>query len=127
MEYEKPEGSHNLRLTNQLPTEKWGGHCASFVAMLCSLHSTTNFFAVNLGHFGKYNEKDDKGQWETILRYCKLHLLLWAKRTGTQKCSTMMPTVVGKGMFWDKAMLNSEKIKPVALSIIELCFAEGIS
>jgi len=27
----------------------------------------------------------------------------------------------------DEAMLSSEEIKPVALSIVELCLAEGIS
>ena len=32
-----------------------------------------------------------------------------------------------KGTSRDEATLNSEKIKPVALSIVELCLAEGIS
>ena len=31
------------------------------------------------------------------------------------------------GMSWDKATLNSEEIKPVALAIIELHLSEGIS
>ena len=30
-------------------------------------------------------------------------------------------------MSQDKAMLNSEEIKPVAIAIIELCLSEGIS
>jgi len=30
-------------------------------------------------------------------------------------------------MSWDKATSSSEEIKPVALSIVELCLAEGIS
>ena len=30
-------------------------------------------------------------------------------------------------MFQGKATLNSEEIKPVALSIVELCLYEGIS
>jgi len=30
-------------------------------------------------------------------------------------------------MSWDKAMLSNEKIKPVALCIVELRLAEGIS
>ena len=32
-----------------------------------------------------------------------------------------------KGMSRDEAMLNSEKIKPVVLAVIELCLPEGIS
>ena len=32
-----------------------------------------------------------------------------------------------KGMSRNEAMSNSEKIKPVALSIVELCLAEGSS
>jgi len=30
-------------------------------------------------------------------------------------------------MSWDEATLSSEEIKPVALCIVELCLAEGIS
>jgi len=32
-----------------------------------------------------------------------------------------------KGTSWDEVTSNSEKIKPVALAIIELCLSEGIS
>jgi len=32
-----------------------------------------------------------------------------------------------KGTSWAEAMLNSEKIKSVALAVIELCWSEGIS
>ena len=32
-----------------------------------------------------------------------------------------------KGTFQDKATSNSEEIKPVGLSIVKLCLAEGIS
>ena len=32
-----------------------------------------------------------------------------------------------KGTSWAEAMLNSEKIKPVALAVIELRLSEGIS
>jgi len=32
-----------------------------------------------------------------------------------------------KRHLWAEAMLNSEKIKPVALAIVELCKSEGIS
>jgi len=30
-----------------------------------------------------------------------------------------------KGTSWAKALLKSEKIKPVALAIVELCLSEG--
>ena len=32
-----------------------------------------------------------------------------------------------KGTFKDETTLNSAKIKPVALAVIELCLSEGIS
>jgi len=32
-----------------------------------------------------------------------------------------------KGTSWDEAISNSEKIKPIALSIGKLCLAEGIN
>jgi len=32
----------------------------------------------------------------------------------------------GKRTSWAEATLNSEKIKPVALAIVELCESEGI-
>jgi len=31
-----------------------------------------------------------------------------------------------KDTFWDKATLNSEEIKIIALAVIELCLSEGI-
>ena len=34
---------------------------------------------------------------------------------------------LAKGMSWEEAMSISEEIKPVALSIVELCLAGGIS
>jgi len=34
---------------------------------------------------------------------------------------------LAKGTYWEEATLSSEEIKPVALSIVELCLAEGIS
>jgi len=51
---------------------------------------------------------------------------LSAKRTGTKedKRSAMM---LVKGMSQEKAMSSSEEIKPIALSIVELCLAKDIS
>ena len=34
---------------------------------------------------------------------------------------------LAKSTSWDEAMLNSEEIKPIALTIIELRLSEGIS
>ena len=53
------------------------------------------------------NTKQDKGKKSMI---CALYVLWLAKSKSR-----------------DEATLNSEKIKPVALSIVELCLAEGIS
>jgi len=61
------------------------------------------------------------------------HLALSAKRTGTRedKGSTMMPCMwllqLVKSTSLDEATSSSEEIKPVALSIVELCLAESIS
>jgi len=33
---------------------------------------------------------------------------------------------MAKGTSWAEAVLNSKKIKPVALAIVELCKSEGI-
>jgi len=33
---------------------------------------------------------------------------------------------MAKGTSWAEAMLNSKKIKPVALAIVEICKSEGI-
>ena len=62
-----------------------------------------------------------------------LHLLLSAKMNGTQRRTLVSPrrmhcTYCGmpKGTCPTEAMSNSEKIKPVALAIIDLCLSEGI-
>ena len=38
----EPAESGNVLPNNQLHTERCGGHCTSFLAMLCSLHSITD-------------------------------------------------------------------------------------
>jgi len=59
--------------------------------------------------------------------------VLSVKSTGTKedKGITMMLAMwllwLAKGTSQDEAMLSSEESKPVALSIVELCLAEGIS
>ena len=61
------------------------------------------------------------------------HLGLSAKRNGTQMRTKVNPWCVHcmycgmpKGMFWDEATSNSEKIKPISLAVIELCLLESI-
>ena len=62
------------------------------------------------------------------------HLSLSAKMNGTQRRILVSPwrmycTYCGmlKGTCRAEATSNSEKIKPVALAVIELCLSEGIS
>ena len=61
------------------------------------------------------------------------HLGQSAERNGTQRRTKVSPRCihctycgVPKGMSQDKVTLNSEKIKPVALAVIELRLPEGI-
>jgi len=62
------------------------------------------------------------------------HLSRWAKMKGTQKRALVSPwkmlcmySGIAKGTSWAKATSNSEKIKSVALAIVELCESESIS
>ena len=62
------------------------------------------------------------------------HLSLSAKMNEAQRRTLVSPwrmhyTYCGipKGTCWAEAMLNSEKIKPIALAVIELRLSEGIS
>jgi len=62
------------------------------------------------------------------------HLLWWAKMKGTQKRALVSPwrmlcmhSSMAKGTSQAEAMSSSEKIKSVALAIVELHESEGIS
>jgi len=89
-------------------------------------NSARNFSAMNPCYFRKASGK----LFRTIVNQ---HLVLSVKRTGTKedKGSTMMLAMwllwLAKRHILDEVMLSSEKIKPIALSIVELCLAEGIS
>jgi len=57
-----------------------------------------------------------------------------AKRTGTQRRIKVAPWCMlcsycgwKKGTSWDEATSNSEKLRPIAFSIVGLRLAEGIS
>ena len=106
-----------------LHTEKWGGHCTSFVAILRSLRSITNEQQCKKpDHFGKYRRKAwQSNPYHAITNW---HLALSVKRTWYVY---RMYWSWWKGMSWDEATSCSEEIMPVLLSIFELCLAEGIS
>jgi len=46
--------------------------------------------------------------------------------TGESMKSTLIFISAPKGTSKDEATLNSKKIKPIALTVIELCLSEGI-
>jgi len=85
-----------------------------------------NFSAMKPCHFRKSSGKPFRA-------IANRHLALSAKRTGTKedKGSTMMLAMWllqwQKGMSWDKAMSSSKEIKPVALSVVELCLHQSVS
>jgi len=61
------------------------------------------------------------------------HFSWWTKMNGTQRRAVVSPwrmhcvySGMAKGTSWADAMSNSEKIKPVALAIVELRESEGI-
>ena len=71
---------------------------------------------------------------ETIICYRQIDTSLSAKMNGTQRRTLVsswrmhcMCCGMPKGTFWAKVTLNSEKIKLVALAVIELRLSEGIS
>ena len=82
------------------------------------------------GHFGIKHNKASGKPYRAIANQ---HLALLAKISGTQKDKgkSMMHVFyilqLAKGASRDEATSNSEEIKPVALSIVELHLAEGIS
>jgi len=62
------------------------------------------------------------------------HFSQWEKINGTQRRALvslwrmhLIYRDMAKGTSWAEATLNSKKIKPIALVILELCWSEGIS
>jgi len=71
---QKPKWSHNACPNSQLHTEKWDGHCASFVAMLCSLHSITDEYQCKkllCNESRPLQKKAWQSQWEATPCYRK--------------------------------------------------------
>jgi len=53
------------------------------------------------------------------------HFSHWTKTNGIQRKALVSPWRMANGTFWDEAMSNSKKIKPVTLAIVELHESEG--
>jgi len=69
--------------------------------------------------------------WKPSHAYHKINIFLQsAKMNGTQRRALVsldcMYSGIAKGTSWAEVISNSEKIKPVALAIVELCQSEGI-
>ena len=124
---EKPEGSHYMCPNNQSCTEKQGGHHTSFVAMI---HLLQCYRGITVWEMNPCCFR--KSQWEAILSYRKLTPCVVSKKYRNTKrekvaawCLLCSCWSWWKGTSWDKGTLSSEEIKPMALSIVELCLAEA--
>ena len=103
------------------------------------LHSSTNqeLFEKHLcnqsSHQGSHykNYKLLLLRREAITSYCQINTFCceWNAKevTGKSMKNVLYILQCTKGTSWVKAMSNSEKIKPIALTVIELCLSEGIS
>ena len=130
---------HHTPQLYQLLSEKWRIHYASVLAMFNPLYSNTNreLFEKHLcnqsSHYEKYGWFPFRREAYHVLPLNR-HFSLSAKMNGTQRRTLVSPwrmhfmyCSIPKGTSQDEAMLNSEKIKPVAVVIIELHLSEGIS
>ena len=119
-------------------SEKWNIRYSLLLAMFDPLHSSMNqklFYK----HLCNRSSHYEKYRWyllrrEAITCYHQIDTLLSAKMNGTQRRTLVSPwrmhcTYCGmpKGTPRAEAMLNREKIKSVALAVIELRLSEGIS
>ena len=128
---EKPERSRNVHTNNQSHTEKWGGHYASFVAMFHSSQNNRQITVLKL----LCNESMllQKTSGKPFGAIANQHLAFSLKKTKKKedKGSTVMLAMwllcLAKSTSRDEAMSSSEEINPIALSIVQLCLAEGIS
>ena len=103
------------------------------LSMLCLLHSITNkeqnkkHLCNQSSHYRKIVNTVTGKPHHAVANQ---HFALSAKRTRTQRQvhdACIVCIACGWHTFWDEAISNSEMIKPVALSIVELCLARGIS
>ena len=117
----------------QLLTEKWSTHYALLSAMFNPLHSSTNLCNQN-SHHEKYRQfllqrKSSRATTKLTLFAVRKDELDTEENTGKSMKNALYVLCSGmsKGTSRAKVTLNSEKIKPIALAIIELCLSEGIS
>ena len=108
----------------QLSSEKRSIHCTSFSAMFNPLHHSTN------------QELFEKHIYNRQFLLCKgsHHMLLpnqnfslSAKMNGTQRSPWRMHCICTVVCCKAPLELNREKIKPIALAIIELCLHQAVS
>ena len=66
-------------------------------------------------------------QREAITCYCQIDIWDTKEDTGKSMKNALYVLQYAKSTSWVEATLNNEKIKPVALAVIELCLSEGIS
>ena len=106
---------------------KCGDHYASFLAVHRSLHNITDEYQLLCNE----SMSLQKSQWEAILCYCRSTPCGASKKNWNKGvvpwCLLHSCCSWRKGTFQNKAMSSSKEIKPVALSIVKLCLAEGIS
>jgi len=90
-------------------------------------NSVRNLFAINPHCFRKASGKP----YYAIINQHSLALSAKITETKDDNGSTMMLAMLllqlAKSTSWDEVMSSNEEIKPVALSIVELCLAKGIS
>ena len=104
------------------------------------LHSITNkekykkHLCNQSSHYRKYRQLANTATGKPHHAITNQHLVLSVKRTGMQRRTKASPRYMywmycswRKGTPRDEVMPNSEEIMPVALSIVELCLAGGIS
>jgi len=107
----------------------WSIHFLSLSAIVNSLHSSTNqeLFEKHLCNLGSHFVRFPVCKGSHHVQPPSQHFSLSAKINGTQRRTMVSPWRIHwmyyglpKGTSRAKAMLNSEKIKPVALAIIKL-------
>ena len=106
-------------------------HCPSLSATFNSLHSSTNqeLFEKYLCNWGShYISVTQRRKGSHYVQPPNQHFSLSAKMNGTERRALVSPWRMHwthcsmlKGTSWDEATSSSEKIKPIALVVIELC------
>jgi len=102
-----------------------------WLAMFNLLCSSTNQQLFKMNFCNQSSHYENYGQFPLQMEAitCNQHFSWWTKMNGTQRRSMKNALYVqryGKRTSRAEVMSNSEKIKPVALAIVEVCKSEGI-